>query len=257
MAGFTQNNRPLRVLLGDVPLDGVLLLGLTGTESVSRLFRYVLDLVSPADTPLNFADVLGKPTAVAIDQVAGQTRFIHGIVNRFSQGRRDQRFNHYRAELVPPLWLLTKSIRSRVFQLDNAAPMTTKAIVELVIGGLYSPDFSGLEQTYQPRNICVQYRESDFAFISRLMEEEGIYYYFTHTADDHKLVIADSTRGHQPVPQEMPLVFQDEGQALPNEGRVTRWDKAQELRGTMVTTTDYHFQIPNNPLQGSRSGSVT
>src|SRR5262249_38091465 len=81
-----------------------------------RLYRFTLELVAPADSPLKFEDVLGQAAVVEIDQADGQTRFVHGIVNRLSQGRRDNRFVHYRAELVPRLWMLTKQSRSRIFQ---------------------------------------------------------------------------------------------------------------------------------------------
>jgi type VI secretion system secreted protein VgrG len=245
MAGFNQETRPVRVTLGDVDPTGVLITAFSGTEKLSRLYRFTMDLVAPADAPLKFDAVLGQPAVVAIDQAAGQTRFVHGIVNRLSQGRRDNRFVFYRAELVPPLWLLTKTTRSRIFQ-----QTPVKDILAEVIGDLYDPRFT-LDATYHERNYCAQYRETDFAFLSRLMEEEGIYYYFTHTDTEHGLVIADTPRGHDPLPDDATLVYQDDNIQRPTEGRIVRWDKAQEMRTGAFIFTDHNFELPTNPLDAT------
>lgn len=258
MADFHQHNRPLRVILGDVPADAVLLTGFSGAETISRLYVFTLTLAAPADDPFTFADALGKSAVVQIDQGNGQTRFVHGIVNRLSQGHRDREFTHFRAELVPMLWLLTRTTRSRLFQ-----NKTVREILTEVLGPVYTPDFR-LEGTYHPRNICAQYRETDFAFASRLMEEEGMYYYFTHSADGHTLVVSDNPRGHANTPEGTTLEYQDAGQASPNEGRVTRWAKAQELRTGSVDLSDHCFEMPPNdlraigfPLDAAKAGTVT
>ena len=256
MAGLSQDTRPLRVQLGSVDPDGYVLTRFAGTEAVSQLYRFTLDLAAPVDAPLPFEEVLGKLVVVSIDQAAGKTRFVHGIVNRFSRGKRDQLFAFYRAELVPLVWLLTKQVRSRTFQ-----QKTVKEILQEVFSPVISPRFT-LDADYFPRNFCVQYRESDFAFASRLMEEEGIYYYFTHTPDDHELVISDTPRGHDPLPdpavaEDATLLFQDESLAAAPEGRVSRWDKAQELRAGSVALTDHIFELPTNDLQTQAVGIDT
>lgn len=254
MAEFSQDNRPLRVTIGSVDPNGVLITRCAGTEAISRLYQYTLDLVAPVETPLKFEDVLGQAALVAIDEAGGPTRFIHGIVNRFSQGRRDETFVHYRAEIVPVLWLLTRQTRSRIFQ-----QKTVKTILEEVIGNLYSPRFV-LDGKYFERNYCVQYRESDFAFISRVMEEEGIYYYFTHTADGQELVISDSPRGHDPIteaPENAILHFLEGDAVSPNEGRIKDWNKLQELKTTTTLLTDHNFELPTNRLDITSIGIDT
>src|SRR5262245_36473034 len=244
MAGFEQNTRPLRIKLGDVPADGVLLTGFTGTETISELYTFRLTLLASADAPLIFKDVLGKPAVVAIDQ-DGATRHVHGLISRFRQDDRDERFAHYQAELVPPLWLLTRTTRSRIFQ-----QQTVRQIIEDVLGQLYGPVFK-LEGTYHPRNFCAQYRESDFAFISRLMEEEGMYYYFTHSKDAHGLVISDNPRGHADTPDNATLRFRNVSPAQVTDGRVTRWGKVQELHTPTVHLTDHIFEMPTNDLRAT------
>ena len=241
MPDFTQATRPLRVALGDVPEDGVLLTGLSGTEAVSGLFSFTLTLVSPAAAPLRFADVLGKPAAVAVDADPGHTRHVHGVICRLRQTHRDHVHSHYQAELVPPLWLLTRATRSRIFQ-----GRTVPEILKEVLAPVYAPAFD-LRAEYHPRKTCAQYRESDFAFASRLMEEEGLYYFFTHSGGDHGLVISDHPQGHAATPGD-PFVFQADLADQPNEGRVHRWEKCQELRTGAVEQTDHWFELPGNTL---------
>ncbi|MBY0514700.1 MAG: type VI secretion system tip protein VgrG [Gemmataceae bacterium] len=249
MPPLSQDNRPLRVTIGDVPPDGVVLTGFAGTEAVSRLYSFSLTLAAPVDAPIDFAEVLGKPAVVMLDQgvVGADTRFVHGVVSRFAQGARDTRYVWYRAEVVPALWLLTRFTRSRVFQ-----QKTVREILTEVIGDLHAVRFD-LDETYPPRNYCVQYRESDFAFVSRLMEEEGLAYYFTHAEGDQELVITDKADGYDPVPGEAALTFQDENNAVPSEGRVTRWDKAQEVRAGKYAVTEHHFEMPPQDFAAQQS----
>src|SRR5262245_18984121 len=132
MAEFVQEFRPLRVKLGEVPVDGVLVTGFAGSETISGLYTFTLTLLAPVEAPLKFEDVLGKPAIVALDQATEQTRFVHGIISRFRQDHRDEEFAHYQAELVPPLWPLTRNTRSRIFQ-----QKTTREILTEVLGDLY------------------------------------------------------------------------------------------------------------------------
>ncbi len=244
MAEYTQETRPLRVQLGEVNADEVLLTGFAGSESISRLFSFELTVAAPVAAPLKFEDALGKPANVSIDQgaVGHESRHVSGIINRIAQGARDERFIYYRMEMVPHLWLLTKTVRSRLFQ-----QLTTKEILEAVLGPIYSPDFR-LEGKYHPRNLCAQYRESDFDFAARLMEEEGMYFYFVH-GDEPGMVISDNPRGHDPIADPVELSFQDDSNDTPTEGRVTSWEKAQELQTGAVDLTDHWFEMPTNNLQ--------
>src|SRR5262249_30899946 len=155
------------------------------TEGLSQLFSFELELLAPVDSPVDFANVLGKAAVVALDIPGGEVRYFQGLVSRFAQGSRDERFITYRATLVPPVWLLTKRVQSRVFQ-----GKTVPEILDEVFDGFKVADEIQASSpgqgddsdplTFYPRDYCVQYRETDFAFASRLMEEEGIYYYFRH-----------------------------------------------------------------------------
>lgn len=255
MSDTPQENRPLQIAIDGVPDAGVLVTALNGTETLSRLFRYTCELAVPVQSPLTFPGVLGKPVVVSIHQGGEEWRQITGVITRMTESRRDERFAEYTAELVPQLWLMTRNRRCRIFQ-----HKTTQEIIKEVVGPLYDLGSAfKLEGTYHPRNICAQYHESDFAFFSRLLEEEGWYYYFTHTDGGHGIVIGDNPRGHIPIPGGGTLKYQDVGGNATAEGRVTRWIKAQTLRTTTFSLTDHSFEMPPNQLEAVEllPGTVT
>src|SRR5262249_20126451 len=149
--------------------------GFTGTEAISQLFSFQLDLLAENRTEVPFHVLLGQPIAVRLDVPGGPTRYFHGLCSRFSQGGRDKHFTSYRLEMVPQFWVLTRKAQSRIFQ-----HISVPEILKKVLDGL-SVEYQ-IQGNFHPRDFCVQYRETDFAFASRLMEEEGIYYFFKHNA---------------------------------------------------------------------------
>ena len=177
---YTQDTRQMQVV---TPLgkDALLLVGFSGTEAISQLFRFQLSLLAENKTEVAFAKLLGQKVTVLFPK---PDRHFCGIVSRISQGDRDQTFTGYSLEIVPQFWLLTRKAQSRIFQ-----HLSVPDILKKVLAGLdvrYS-----IEGTFEPRDYCVQYRETDFNFASRLMEEEGIFYYFEHSANGHKLVVSN------------------------------------------------------------------
>ena len=173
----------------------------------------------------------------------GEKRYFNGLVKRLSQGRRDEIFVYFHAELVPKLWLLTKKVRSRIFQ-----HLSVPDILHEVLRGVdvtYT-----LNGTYYPRDYCVQYCESDFDFASRLMEEEGIYYYFQHTHDSHQMVVTDLANWHPPVPGQSTVAYEEVSGGW-QEMRVTTWEKSQELRSGEYTLWDHCFELPGKHLEAN------
>src|SRR5205823_5424627 len=164
--------------------DALLLVGFSGREAVSQLFSFQLDLVAENGTEVSFDKLLGQKIGVRLEVSGSNSRYFHGICSSFSQGGRDATFTAYRMEVVPQLWLLTRRAQSRIFQ-----HLSVPDILKKVLQGL-DVTFE-LQGTYQPRDYCVQYRETAFNFASRLMEEEGIDYYFKHAEGGHTLVLAD------------------------------------------------------------------
>lgn len=257
MAGITQGERVLTVSTPIGP-NVFTLAGFSGREEISRLFSFQLDLLleNDNDAPLN--RLVGQPTTVELALPGGGSRFFNGVASRVAQGARGARFTSYRAEIVPRLWLLTRTQHSRIFA-HRTVPEILRQVLEE-----HSDVEMRLVANYQPRDYCVQYRESDFAFISRLMEEEGIFYFFKHTQGGHTLVLADSPAGHPDVPGSRTVAFDALGSGKSAAQAVFTWEKSQALRAGHVTLRDSNFELPDDPLEARatiresvRAGQVT
>ena len=243
-SSYTQANRLLSI---STPLgeDVVLLQGLTGREGISRLFNFQLDLLAYDNDSILFKSIVGQNVTITIHLPDGTPRYINGYVSRFAQGATDDRyFTHYTAEVVPWLWFLTRQADCRIFQ-NKAAP----DIISDVFGLFGFSNFrKSLTGTYQPLEYCVQYRETAFNFVSRLMEEFGIFYYFDHSSQgQHTLVMADSSSGLQACP-DSPFSYGTMTGGLENTEVIDAWHVEQELRTGKYSVTDYNFTTPSTSL---------
>ena len=138
-------------------------------------FSFELELLSEKDPAIDFNAIVGKNVTVKVKHPDGN-RFFNGIVSRFSQGAGEPSFASYRAEIVPWLWMLTQTADCRIFQ-----NKTVPDIIQKIFKDLGFTDFKlNLAGRFQPREYCVQYRETDFNFVCRLMEQYGIFYFFEH-----------------------------------------------------------------------------
>jgi len=212
--------------------DVLLLSGFTGREAISAPFRFDLDILGPPDLDVRFASVVGGPMTVTVGGSQAEPRHFNGLVSRFSAGGRGL----YRAELVPQLWLRTRTTNSRIFQQKSVPDILRQAL-----GGL-DVEFQ-LTGQYPARNYCVQYNESDFDFVSRLMEEEGIFYFFRHSDAGHTMIVADSPASH---PSLGAVPFDASGRT---PGAVLDWEKSQEIRSGRATLRDHHFELPAATLE--------
>src|SRR6267143_3403435 len=189
---YIQTERPIAI---STPLgaDALLLRSFTGYEAISQLFRFDLDLLSEKPA-ISFDSIVGKTVTLTAVLADGSERYWSGYVSRFTQGGNDGRFTSYRAEMVPWLWFLSRTADCRIFQ-NKKAP----DIIQTIFQDLGFTDFSvRLHGSFVERDYCVQYRETDFNFVSRLMEEEGIYYFFEHANGKHTLVLANDPGEHKP-----------------------------------------------------------
>jgi len=244
MPTYEQANRPLRI---KTPLgaDAVLLTDMSGSEAISTLFSYSLEMMAPVDKPVDFSKILGQAVTIEIDHPNGETRHFHGHINRFSQGGRDQEFIRYSAEMVPQLWFLTKRTQSRIFQ-----HITVPNILKKVLEGL-KVDFE-IQGTFEQRDYCVQYRESDFDFAARLTEEEGIYWYFKHGENEHRMVLGNTPQSHADLPIDKKLIYEELGGGNREELRITSWQKTQEIRSGKVVLWDHCFELPHKHLEADK-----
>ena len=244
--GFTQTHRALRI---ETPLgpDVLLLRSLSGQESISQLFRFQLELLSEQDT-ISYDSIVGKNVSIHLETLDSQRGF-NGFISRFSQGGRDERFTYYRAEMVPWLWFLTRKADCRIFQHLSAPEIIKQIFQEL---DFTDSDFR-LYNSHRKRDYCVQYRETDFNFVSRLMEEEGIYYFFEHAQDGtkHTLVLADDAAAHQPCPGQPKARYDFAAGGWRGEDLISEWRIEQEYRPTAWSHTDYNFETPSTSLMAT------
>lgn len=245
MAIFTQAKRPLAVKTPLGP-DKLLLVGFAGNEGLSQLFSFELDLIAENTTNVAFDKLLGQGITVELELASGGKRHFHGICNRVAQGERTVDFTSYRMEIVPQLWLLTRRAQSRIFQ-----HMSVPDILKKVLEGL---DVSfELRGTFEPRDFCVQYRETDFNFACRLMEEEGIYYFFKHSDGAHKMVVANSPASHPELPGGSRILFEKVVGGSRDQDRIFDWEKVQELRSGKYTLWDHCFELPHQHLEAEKT----
>lgn len=249
MTPYTQENRLMAIgtPLGD---DVLLLTGFTGEEGISRLFRFQLSLLSTNDS-IDFNAIVGKAVTVRVTLADGSDRYFNGIVSNFTQGGRDWNFFYYQAEMVPWLWFLTRTSDCRIFQNKKVPDIVTQIFDELNFKN-YKLQLYG---SYQPREYCVQYRETDFNFVSRLLEEEGIFYFFEHDNGVHTLVLADDPAANKPCPNQPQARYSGTVDATQQEEDLIReWRVRQEVRPGVYSQSDYNFQQPAQPLFASISG---
>jgi type VI secretion system secreted protein VgrG len=192
---YTQDNRIAKVDT-DLGKDVLLLKELHGIEGVSMPFVYRLDLLSE-NAKIDARKLLRSKVTltVKVDENTKE-RKIHGIIRRFVQLGQDKDLTLYHAEVVPWLWFLSLSRDCKIFQ-----SMTVPEILQKVFKDQGYSDFKmQVKSGYPKREYCVQYRETHLDFVSRLMEEEGIFYFFEHTGTQHTLVLTDSNSDVKPCP---------------------------------------------------------
>jgi type VI secretion system secreted protein VgrG len=239
------NTTLYRFKAGDLEDGELRVLRFRGTEGISQLFEFELELLSRS-SDIDFAQVVGKPAALGIDG-PDTTRFLNGMISRFEQGPVSKGFTRYYAQMVPRQWTLLQRVDTRIFQ-NKSVP----AIIESVLKDAGIPSNAlkpSLQGTYKEREYCVQYQESDWTFLSRLMEEEGIFYFFEHGEDDHVLVIGDNVSAHPVIPGEVEIPFRASSELEP-DGReyVASFRWSESVRIGSVAMRNYAFKTPKANL---------
>ena len=224
--------------------DTLLFYQLHAQEELSRPFEFGLTLLS-LDKAVNLDEVLGKPVCVQVQLPHGRQRYFSGYVTRLTQGGIVGRFYRYTATVRPWLWFLTRTADCRIFQ-----EMTVPEILKKVFADHGTADFAfKLSASYRKWTYCVQYRETDFNFVSRLMEQEGLCYYFQHQQGRHTMVIGDSTSAHTPFAGYEDLVYVDPARVLrTDQERIDTWDLAREIQPCVYAQDDYDFERPSAAL---------
>ena len=239
---YTQKQRLLAIAtpLGE---DKLLLKTISGRESISRLFAYDLEVLSE-DSSISFNDIIGQRVTIDILLTDGSKRYINGFVNRFSQSGIGQRFAYYQLQVVPWLWFLSRTANCRIFQ-----NKTIPDIIKQVFQDRGMNDFrDALQGNFDQLEYCVQYRETEFNFVSRLMEHAGIFYFFEHEINKHTLVMANSPSVLKPCPVQSKARMDFSGEHLLSEDVVSAFHLQQEFRSGKYALTDYNFETPGTNL---------
>ncbi|MGA9245847.1 MAG: type VI secretion system tip protein TssI/VgrG [Silvibacterium sp.] len=188
MGAFGQTDRLLN-FTSPLGKDVLLPEHLAGFEGISELFLYQVDLLATTETTIDPKTIVGQKVCVGIQaNDSGTQRYINGFVSSFEMCGGDQEFNNYRAYIAPNIWVLTLNKNTRVFQ-----NQTVTDVIKAVLSTYKISPAIETSNTYTPMEYCTQYRETDFDFISRLMEQHGILYYFKHTQDDHTFTLQDTS----------------------------------------------------------------
>ncbi|ATB42649.1 hypothetical protein CYFUS_008128 [Cystobacter fuscus] len=253
--------RALVHLLGETPLflfevtglgEQLKVLRFSGSEGLSSLFEFQLE-VACENQDLDFSQVVGKPGVLSLN---GELvpRYVHGIVSRFEQVNEQPRYALYRVTVVPMVWRLHHRHDCRIFQkLDT--PAILKKVFETAGVPADAVRFS-LVNSYEPRDYCVQYRESDWAFASRLMEEDGIFYFFEHHEDKHILVFGDKESALKPIDGVEALPFRRATGGVVQEDHVAHFRRMQEVRPGRTSLRDFNFKKPGLPMEAQHEAEV-
>jgi type VI secretion system secreted protein VgrG len=239
-----------RVMEISTPLDPHLLFhAMHAREEMSRLSEYQVSLLSlRPDLDLN--EILGKKITVKLALPDDSVREFNGYVTRIAQHGTYGRYHRYAAIVRPWLWFLTRTSDCRIFQ-----DMTVPEIIEAVFGDHPTADYKlELTGSYRTWTYCVQYRETDFNFVSRLMEHEGIYYYFRHADGQNQMVVTDSYSGHEHFPEytELPIVGPDR-LVRPDLEHIATWEFSREVQPGVFAHTDYDLERPTVELLAKKT----
>ena len=240
-----------------LPVDGVQLrlpiVALDGREALSSLFEFDLTLLAD-DASLDDVDVTGERVTLELDYGA-RSRTIHGIVRSFEKGESTEFVSTYRVTLSPSAYLLALREDCRVFQ-GRTAPEIIESVV--TAAGFSSTDYRlSLHGAYLPREHAIQYRETDWSFLRRVLESEGIFCFFDHAADREVLVFADDTSAYRRMsgPEELP--FWRQGSGHRDGERVRRFRHTKELRAGKVELRGHDFRSPQGLLESRAESGTT
>ncbi len=218
-------------------------------EALSGLFELHVELAGPE---IELADVIDTPMTLDLASIDAP-RHISGVCASFEYIGHTRHFQLYEAVVVPWLWRLQFRRSSRIFQ-----DMSTPDIVREVLKAAGMPGngsrFS-LVETYAPRNYCVQYQEDDLSFLCRLLEEDGIFFFFEHGPDAHTVVFADNSGAHPPIPGDPTLWFVPPGGGVPDREHVQSFRFGERIRPGAVALRDFNLHRPSESMEARKQGT--
>ncbi|GAA0404396.1 type VI secretion system spike protein VgrG1b [Cocleimonas flava] len=240
----TQSNSEVKIKTPLGP-DVLLFRNMSMTEELGRLFTIDLTFLSEQED-INFEKILGENVTIELTLTSGAKRYFNGNVTSFSQTKGLDHYSSYKATVKPWLWFLTRTADCRIFQ-----EMSVPDIVKSVFRDLGYTDFEDkLTSSYRTWDYCVQYRETDFNFVSRLLEQEGIYYYFTHDDGLHSLVLSDGDAAHSSLPSNAVVdYFPPDRRAVGKKDFISQWNFTKQVQPGKYQLNEFDFEKPKAKLE--------
>jgi type VI secretion system secreted protein VgrG len=245
----TQKDRFLQMAVEAQGKDDFILVNFSGSEAMSRLFSYQLEVLSEKDS-IAPKDIIGKKISWTVQYGGDKQRLFKGYISHLSVGGRGlYKMFSYRLTVVPWLWFLTCTANCRIFQ-----GKAVDEIIKSIFSDFGYSDFKiDLKGSHPARDYCVQYRETAFNFISRLMEDEGIFYYFNHEERTPSLLIADDPASYTNFPANSVHLSTD---TQPFD-HISSWEHQFQFRPGKYTHTDYNFETPSTSLLATQDTIIT
>lgn len=223
--------------------EDLLLEHFSGSEGLSRLYQLDLALLSQR-IDVKLKSLIGRLATVEIELADGNFRYINGYINRFSTQGSDGGYVRYSALLGPWLWMLTCRFDSRIFQDKTVQDVVSEVFAGF--GSLAKYEFR-LNKSLKPYSYITQYRESDFNFVQRLLENEGLFYYFEHTADAHVMIITDDSSTLLPLPEQPQIRFHS-ASVTETADSITQWHASRQLQSGKIAVRTFDYRQPRNFL---------
>ncbi len=246
-AAPSQAGRLMRIESG-LGTDTLLLRSFRGTESVSA--PYMIEAEVLATRAITSGELLANPVHLVIDDGGNGERLIHGLVRSLTSAGRDEEYHLYRLQIVPWLWFLSLTTDCRVFQNKDVTQ-----IVEQVFDDRGYPDYTfDCQRSFPVREFTVQYQESDLDFVSRLLEEEGIFYFFRHESSRHTLVLADHQGALDLSPTQSDVRLWNVGGGIEGERVIHEINVDTGVHSGSATVADYDYLKPSTGLDATASG---
>ncbi|MBA6096176.1 type VI secretion system tip protein VgrG [Pseudomonas juntendi] len=239
-----QNRRLFKLnTFAPVSEEDLLLEHFSGSEGLSQLYQMDLALLSQR-SDVKLKSLIGKPATVEIELSDGSFRYINGYINRFSTQGSDGGVVRYSAMLGPWLWMLTCRFDSRIFQDKTVQDVVSEVFAGF--GSLAKYEFR-LSKSLKSYSYITQYRESDFNFIQRLLENDGLFYYFEHTAETHVMVITDDSSTLLPLPEQPQIRFHS-ASVTETADSITQWHASRQLQSGKIAVRTFDYRQPRNFL---------
>jgi len=255
---FAQATRPL-IIKTALPDSTFVVMSIEAREAISEVYRFEVDLMTENRDSVAFDRLLGQDASVALRRESGSVRHFSGIVCAVRQGEnmivaqdgRPHEYTRFRISIVPKLWLLAQQRRSRIFQHVTVPDILKTVLQETNV----EFQLDAAQNTFNERDYCVQYRETDLNFALRLMEEEGIFFFFTHGESGHRMIVANSPMAHPELPGS--FRFEPLAAQAGQEDRIWTWQKTQEIRPGKYVLRDFTFEMPDKNLEQTRPAQQT